>query len=181
MTHSELCLKTAERFVDKVALYEYKSYASMEEPDVLVYGYGGTTLFEIKMSRADFLADAKKPCRRKYKQNYWPQIENVKDAVVLRAWVRFKAYNLQEFIQQEPHLGNQRYFVCESGLIMTEEIPEGWGLYWFKGGKFYLKKESAKFRSNLKVENDLLIHSMRRYGSGVKTGIVINSYSGDKE
>jgi len=181
MTHADLCLQTAKRFVDKIALYEYKSFASSEEPDVLVYGYTGTTLFEIKMSRSDFLADSKKSCRRRYKLQHWMEIENVKDVVIKRAYARLKQYRPELFLQQAPHLGNRRYFVCEAGLIQPEEIPEGWGLYWFKGGKYYCKKESAKYRSNLKVENDLLIHSMRRYGSGCKTGIVINSYSGDKE
>lgn len=181
MTHAKLCQATANRFVDKTAIYEYKSFASSEEPDVLVYGYTGTTLFEIKMSRADFLADAKKPCRRKYVAHWWDEAIRVgKDKVFDRARVRVVLFHPELYLKQAPHLGNRRYFVCEHGLIMPNEIPEGWGLYWYKSGKFYQKKESAKFRSNLKVENHLLIHAMRRLASGVKTGIVVNTYDKEK-
>lgn len=179
MTHAELCLKTAERFVDKVALYEYKSFASSEEPDVLVFGYSGTTLYEIKMTRSDFIADRKKKCRCKYSARWWDHVERFeKDKILKRATIRIYQAFPELYLKQEPHLGNLRYFVCEHGLIQPEELPEGWGLYWYKGGKFYQKKVSEKFRSNLKTENHLAIHALRRFASGDKTGILVDSYNG---
>ena len=68
MTHSELCKLTAKWALtppaaDWLALYEYKSFASQEFPDVLTYSATGTRLYEIKMSHSDFLADLKKPSR----------------------------------------------------------------------------------------------------------------------
>jgi len=39
-----------------------------------------------------------------------------------------------------------------------------------------MKKESGKFRSNLRTENDLAIHALRRYASGDTTGIAVNTY-----
>ena len=70
MTHFELCKKTAERFIknsgNNVALYDYQNYDSGEFPDVLIYG-NSTILFEIKMTKQDFIADDNKPCRIKYK------------------------------------------------------------------------------------------------------------------
>ncbi len=71
LTHRELCLAAAKRFNDKFALYEYKSTASNEEPDVLVFGFAGTTLFEIKTSLSDFNADQKKESRKKYRVPLW--------------------------------------------------------------------------------------------------------------
>lgn len=177
MTHAELCLKTAKRFVDKMALYEYKAQICAEEPDVLVYGFTHTVLYEIKMSRSDYLADRKKECRKKYETNIGFVLKNAKTAPeVKRAYFRITQWHPELFLKQSPHLGNYRYFVCEHGLINPDELPEGWGLYWFKGGKFYEKKGSAKFRSNLKVENNLAVHAMRRFASGDKTGILVNTY-----
>ena len=63
MTHTELCKKTAERFVKSMAIYE-STFSVCEKPDVLNFDSSGfTQLFEIKMSRSDFLADRKKYAR----------------------------------------------------------------------------------------------------------------------
>ncbi|GHU75351.1 hypothetical protein FACS189461_1460 [Spirochaetia bacterium] len=196
ITHSELCLKTAQRFAEKVALYEYKSYVSQEEPDVLAFGFNGTTLFEIKMSLSDFNADKYKDCRVKYRVPYWAKqlcyVTNRHSPTIDRLAAEQAEKNGKKKIQfkciqgrpevvliEREHLGNRRYFVCPDKLIPAEKLPEGWGLYYYKNGKFYLKKESKLFRSNLKKENHLLIHAMRRYGSGDSTGIIINTYNKD--
>ena len=64
MTHFELCKKTAERFVSSVALFEVSMLGIPERLDVLDFNSSGrSTLFEIKMSRSDFLADRKKYSR----------------------------------------------------------------------------------------------------------------------
>ena len=177
ITHTDLCVITAKRFIDKVALYEYKSTASSEEPDVLIFGLYGTSLYEIKTSRSDFLADSKKKCRRKYKSFSWVNIEKINDPVIKRAYVRIRQGRPELFLQQAPHLGNKRYFVCEPDIIRVSDLPEGWGLYWYKNGKFYRKRESTQFRADLKKENALIVHAMRRYASGDDTGILINTYA----
>ena len=111
MTHFELCKKTAERFVSSVALFEVSMMGIPEKPDVLDFNSSGrSTLYEIKMSRSDFLADKKKYSR------------------TTKAW-----------------FGEKRYFVCDGDFIKAEEVPQGWGLFHFKNGKFRKIKESDKF------------------------------------
>lgn len=66
MTHFELCKITAQRFAnDKtMALYEV-TMLGIERPDVLVFDSSAhTDLYEIKMSRSDFLADKYKLARK---------------------------------------------------------------------------------------------------------------------
>lgn len=106
MTHKELCKLTAERFVKTMAIYE--STCSMrEKPDVLNFtANAATELYEIKMSRADFLRDKDK------------------------------------FARDYALFGDKRYYVCYGDFIKPEELPEGWGLYWYINGKFHLKRES---------------------------------------
>lgn len=109
MTHTELCRKTAERFVKSMALYEC-TMSIYEKPDVLNFDSSGhTQLYEIKMSRSDFLADRNKVSR------------------------------------QKPAFGDERYFVCHGNFIKPDEVPEGWGLYHYYGGKFHKIKDSIKF------------------------------------
>lgn len=44
-----------------------------------------------------------------------------------------------------PWFGEKRYFVCNGDFIKEDEVPQGWGLYHFKNGKFYKIKESEVF------------------------------------
>ncbi|MBO5606809.1 MAG: hypothetical protein J5930_09355 [Treponema sp.] len=111
MKHTELCKRTAERFVKTMAIYESTMLLS-EKPDVLNFDSSGRTwLYEIKMSRSDFLADRKKYCREEH--------------------------HIGQF-------GDYRYFVCDGDFIRADEIPEGWGLYHFNGGKFHKIKEADR-------------------------------------
>jgi len=184
ITHRELCMAVAKRFIKKVALYEYKSFASREEPDVLVFNEGNTILFEIKISIADFKKDQKKEARKKYIQhwsinalNRW--VDEKQDKRISRQWFKIKREHMDLVYIERNHLGNKRYYVCPWGLIKVEDLPEGWGLFYFKNGKFFLKKESAKWRSNLKIERELAVHALRRYASGDSTGIMVNTYGGE--
>lgn len=183
MTHYELCKKTAERFLKKanIAFYEYKGWTA-EEPDVLVFNGQVSTLFEIKMSRADFKADAKKDCRTKWKpKGYWtwrsrPELKKFD--------MEYKQYRPEMYYIEAPHLGLYRYYVCPSGLIKPEEVPAGWGSYWFKNGRFYTKKPSKKFKRNLFSENMILVHGIRRMASEnghQAKGIMIRTYEVDDE
>ena len=63
MTHKELCEATERKYVQTFALWEVKG--KWENPDVITWNSSGrSTIFEIKMSRSDFLADFKKKCRQ---------------------------------------------------------------------------------------------------------------------
>jgi hypothetical protein len=182
ISHSDLCVATAQRFMKKFALYEYKSFESREEPDVLVFDTGVTYLFEIKVSLADFNKDQKKDARKKVVLRWEVQflrnniVENSKNKRLTRQYFRLEKEHPELFYIENKHLGNRRYYVCPWGLIPVEKVPEGWGLYYYRSGKFFLKKESGRFRSDLKRENCLAIHALRRYASGDSTGILINTY-----
>lgn len=109
MTHTELCRLTAERFVKMFAIYEVKIQGLSELPDVITWDGGWkTTVYEIKMSRSDFLADFKKKCR-----------------------------------QEQRQCGDARYYVCNGDFIKPEELPTGWGLYWYIGGRFTCLRKSC--------------------------------------
>ena len=106
ITHSELCRLTAERFVKSFALWEVKG--KWENPDVITWNSSGrSTIFEIKMSRADFLADAKKKCR----------------------------------LEGHKRAGDYFAYVCNGEFIKKDEIPENWGLFYYKNGKFRCVKK----------------------------------------
>ncbi|TET97711.1 MAG: adenylosuccinate synthase [Candidatus Stahlbacteria bacterium] len=178
MTHYDLCKLTAERFVKKaqIALYEYKS-GSYEEPDVLTFNYNVSTLYEIKMSRSDFKADKMKECRTKWKpKGYW-NFKNNPNLIKFDAF--YKQYWPELYYIEAPHLGKYRYYVCPSGLLKPEEIPEGWGLYWVKNGRFYKKKASKSFKRNLFAENNILVHALRRLGRHGPKGILFRIYQNE--
>ena len=185
ITHAELCIATAKRFIKKVALYEYKSLASAEEPDVLIFEDGYTELYEIKTSIADFRRDHKKDARKKYKTQYWAQYIPLKEpdkngVNKYSTLLKLDKGHIEIFYIEKEHLGNRRFYVCPWGVIPVESVPEGWGLYYYKNGKFYNKKPSSRFRSNLAKENDLAIHALRRYASGDSKGIMVNTYKMNK-
>ena len=63
MTHEELCKATARKFVQTFALWEVRG--RWENPDVITWNSSGRSIiYEIKMSRSDFLKDFKKKCRQ---------------------------------------------------------------------------------------------------------------------
>jgi hypothetical protein len=147
------------------------------------------------MSLSDFNNDKKKECRRKYRLPYylehlqWSFIgSTLRDIFAEREMEKKKGRKaIVKLIRGKPeielienrHLGNYRYFVCPAGIIPVEKIPEGWGLYYYKNGKFYKKRESGYFRSNLRKENGLIVHALRRYASGDTTRMLINTYEFD--
>ena len=115
MTHTEFCKLTAEFFCKMIAIYEVKVAGLEELPDVITWNGGHESwVYDIKMSRSDFLADLKKKCRTDQRQ-----------------------------------CGDYRYYVCYGDFISPDEVPPGWGLYWYiegkdgKKGKFVYKKKSC--------------------------------------
>lgn len=155
-----------------MALWEYQSFASQEYPDVLAFKDSDSTLYEIKMSRSDFLNDQKKEVRQKWKPktSWWGRRGNYRQEAVLQA------ERPELFYVQFPHLGAHRYYVCLEGVIKVDELPEGWGLYYYKSGKMYKKRESKKFRRDLFQENAILAHALRAYVNGVTKRVVVRKY-----
>lgn len=158
LNHYELCKLTAERFLkdSDIVLFEYKIIGMPENPDVLCFKNGYSTLYEIKCSRSDFIADRKKEFRIKYKIKYWPMLHGFNE---ITQKLLFEKHELQEFIKEYPHLGIRRYYVCEPGLIDSNET-ENWGLYYFNK-RFKLIKESKIFKRDLFRENIFLVHALR--------------------
>ena len=176
ISHYDLCELTAEKFLNKsrIVLYEYQSYATNEFPDVLCFQQGYTKLYEIKVSRQDFLKDNQKDCRKKYRVKYFPSVDHKKHRVKWESsW--YKPV-LQEFIQQVPHLGRERYYVCPKELIQPDEINNGWGLYWLHGTQLRMKKQSQAFKSNIYDELRILEHAFRKYACGNGVNVLINKY-----
>jgi len=87
ITHDQL-VQQAKRWLEKhgskfscgVVLAEYRCYLP-EIPDVIGFNHHWSILIECKVSRADFLADKKKPCRQDTKQlgnyRYYLTLPNV--------------------------------------------------------------------------------------------------------
>lgn len=177
ISHYDLCKKTAEKFLRDswIVLYEYQSYATDEFPDVLRFKNGCTWLYEIKVSKQDFKNDSKKECRREKRIKYNPMfIYNHRQQKI--KGVNWKEIGMNEFISEAPHLGRRRYYVCPSGLIQPDEVENGWGLYWFTGKNFTLKKESGMFKANIYDEMKILEHAFRKYADGVTDNILVHKY-----
>ena len=111
----------------------------MEQPDVIGFGSNGhSVMIEVKVSRADFFKDAKKP----YREHPWLGV------------------------------GSYRGYCCPTGLIKSNEIPEGWGLlYATDKGKVKVIKSivppnTALFVSpmekNVNAERDIMYSMLRR-------------------
>lgn len=176
ITHYNLCKITAEKFLNqsKVVLYEYQSFATGEFPDVLRFKNGYTYLYEIKVSRQDFLKDSDKECRIEKEIKYFPSftINRLKKY----NGIDWKSFGLQEFIVQKPHLGRERFYVCPKNIIMPDEINNGFGLYWYDGKNLKKKKDSKHFKSNIYDELRILEHAFRKYHCGDGNNILINGY-----
>lgn len=204
--HSTLCRLTAEWTLkppgaDWLALYEYQSFASQEFPDVLAYSPAGTTLYEIKTSHADFLADQKKEARvlRARCSAYsgiYTEIHDIRNRFgnktealyVDKRFTRrldkievFCNYYISEdkSYQQAPHLGQRRYYVCEPGVIKESELPNGWGLIYFEKNKFRTVRKSDHWKPDMRTERDLIANALRRHSSGDSTGIMVRTYGVD--
>lgn len=187
LTHEELCRKTSEWALKRndVCLWEFRTLVGTENPDVLAFRKEASTLYEIKVSRSDFLADGKKSSRRDIADKRVPDIEykahrRPHRAINRKGRLEWEySYYPVKFVRQSPHLGLNRYYVCPHGLIQPEEV-EHFGLYWFKNGRFYKKKDSEVFRRDLYLENRLLVHAMKLVQAGDDKRVMVQNFKGDK-
>lgn len=130
-------------------------------------------------------------CKDFYTKSIYVNSEAVVETKVMCEWdggarAKWITEHPEMYYIEKPHLGSRRYFVCENKIITPEEVPKGWGLYWVKNGKFYLKVKSEKWRSNVWAEREIIVNAFRRWASGDKKGILVNAYGtikaiGDRE
>jgi len=107
--------------------------AGMETPDIFGLASYGSTMIEVKTSRADFLRDKKK---------------------------MFRMY-------PDMGMGGYRFYLCPTGLIKEEELPENWGLvYVNEKGKARIIIKPEYQERNLKSENAYIYSVIRRIYNG---------------
>ena len=99
-----------------------------------VWGTNGcdTCVIEVKTSHSDFLADQKK-------------------------WARSKEAAKGGF-----QIGNYRYYLCPTGVIKEEELPENWGLLIWDGKKIHKVKQAVRVDTNARGELMMLSSIMSR-------------------
>lgn len=99
-----------------------------------VWGTTGdcTVIIEVKTNRSDFLAD-----KRKYARS--------KQAEVLNH-----------------QIGNYRYYLCPTGVIKEDDLPDNWGLLEYDGKKIHRVKMATKVESSLPMELLHISSIMRR-------------------
>lgn len=121
------------------------AHGGRETPDAIGWRGRFSTLIECKASRADFLADGKKPFRR----------------------------------MPETGMGVERWFCTLRGVIKTDELPAGWGLMEFHGGKMWIlqKPEPQRPEEGAREEIQLLLSAIRRIGATAPTGINVKFYT----
>lgn len=127
-THRELC-EIAERWLlgsqrCRVAIAEPNCIIVNEMPDAIGFKGCWSILVEAKTSRADFLADAKKPFR----------------------------------VNPQEGMCDYRYYICEPGVIIENDLPERWGLlHVLPGGKVKKIRPSARFHAVNRAEEIKLL------------------------
>lgn len=94
---------------------------------------GMTYEFEVKISRSDFLRDKKK-----------------------RKWTMYKYKN-------EKRLPNYMIYVCPSGLIGIDEIPDFCGLFYYENGGLTPIKPPKQIHNTVKDFNEINMKIARMY------------------
>lgn len=133
-THSDLCKRTAERFVKTMAIYE-STMLSYEKPDVLNFDSSGNSwLYEIKMSRSDFLADKNKYARKSIEHGQFGDYryfvcygDFIKPNEVPDGWGLYHFINNKFYkIKESEHFinGIERRFVRNTQLLINFIICE---------------------------------------------------------
>lgn len=88
-----------------------------EIPDAIGWLRSGVSLLvECKASRGDFLSDAVKPSRKAGKTRGQPNLGSAASEPTTR------------IPRKTEGLGAYRFYLAPSGLLVPEELPEGWGL-----------------------------------------------------
>jgi len=142
MTHKKLVDITRKYFIKRgwpVVITEMRTYAD-NIPDVLVFSQKEVQMYEIKVSRADFLKDLKKP--------------------------------------RHTPFGSKRYYVAPKGLIKTDELPAGWGLFEWDGKRMLKTEGSILFNDcDPSAERGILISALRRMGRQECEGVSVRIYT----
>lgn len=59
-------------------------------------------------------------------------------------------------------LGKQRYYLCPSGLLHPQDLPEKWGLLWAHNRGITIKLSSEHFKHDRTAEIRFLVSMLRR-------------------
>lgn len=144
MTHSDLVMSAYEWVIKRggcgVAFREFKTYASNSEmPDVIGFCSGGSTLVECKVSRKDFLRDAKKLFR-------------VQPGLGMG---KYRYYCAPTGLLQVEELPENWGLLEVSGDGRAKRVYNPYGML---NGNIYNKG----FERNVKAENELMYSALRR-------------------
>ena len=109
-----------------------------EVPDVIGFAQSGgnpahSILIECKVTRADFLKDQAKPFRQK------------------------------DSYGQDSGMGVERYYLVPRGMLGQDELPHGWGLLEYAGGKISVARNpmlKAQTQSQVRQELHLLVGAL---------------------
>lgn len=66
-------------------------------------------------------------------------------------------------------MGNFRYYLCPEGVIKPEELPDNWGLLYYKDGKIVKVKQATEQKPDRLWDVMLLSSILRREGIMGKT------------
>lgn len=77
----------------------------------------------------------------------------------------FKA-DADKFVRKWPDrgIGAFRFYCTPAGLVKKENLPAGWGLLEYEGGKISIAQESGYFEHSFMCEQKLLLSILRREG-----------------
>lgn len=146
MTHDELVL-VACRWLRRrchppcqIVLGDFRCNTVDEFPDAIGWStYGWSTLVECKASRADFLRDRTKACRRHADPLF------------------------------DKRMGRMRYYMAEPGVLQPGDLPVGWGLLEVNHGRSVSVAvaarpfDDAQRPLGIKHELVLLLTAIRRH------------------
>jgi hypothetical protein len=62
---------------------------------------------------------------------------------------------------REAGMGCQRYYLCPHGLIVKEELPEGWGLLYLKGERILCEAYAQPRQSNIDAERRMMLSCLK--------------------
>ena len=75
-------------------------------------------------------------------------------------------------------IGCQRYYLAPSGLIKSDEVPDGWGLLEPAGSGLSVVRESRWWsENNARHEMTILLSAMRRIGHTPPKGVSVRCYT----
>lgn len=92
----------------------------------------------------------------------------------------FRADQFKRFrIEHEMGMGDLRYYFSPPGVIPVSELPNGWGLLYWRGGLGHVQEivKSAVFKSDKRKEFMLLTSIVSRLYTGEFSNVIVDGAS----